>query len=59
MPTTDKKTGKGTYICKNCGTRIILDDYTGTFSACPKCHFREFYWVYKSNRKLRGIYIKM
>ena len=42
MPTTGEKLGKGTYICKNCGTRITLDDNTDTLPPCPKCNYTEF-----------------
>jgi len=42
MPTTGKKPGKGTYICKNCGTKVTLDDNDDTLPPCPKCNHTEF-----------------
>lgn len=30
MPTTGEKPGKGTYICKKCSQKVILDDSTDT-----------------------------
>lgn len=42
MPTTGEKPGKGTYICKRCKTRVILDDDNDTLPPCPKCHYTEF-----------------
>ena len=26
MPTTGEKPGKGTYVCKKCGQKVVLDD---------------------------------
>jgi ribosomal protein S27AE len=31
----------GTPICKNCGTKVKLDDNTDTLPPCPKCHKTE------------------
>ena len=42
MATTGEKPGIGTYICKNCKTRITLDDSTDTMPPCPKCSKTEF-----------------
>ncbi|RLJ01090.1 MAG: hypothetical protein DRP06_00390 [Candidatus Aenigmatarchaeota archaeon] len=42
MVTTGEKPGKGTYICNNCGTEIILDDNSDTMPPCPKCNETEF-----------------
>lgn len=37
MPSTGEKPGKGTYICTNCGQRVVLDDNTDTLPPCPNC----------------------
>ena len=42
MPSTGEKPGKGTYKCRKCGHRLILDDDTDTLPPCPKCHYTEF-----------------
>ncbi|WP_089280854.1 zinc ribbon-containing protein [Anaerovirgula multivorans] len=33
---------KGTYICKKCGQRVVLDDHTDTLPPCPKCYHTEY-----------------
>lgn len=42
MPTTGEKPGKGTYICKNCDAKVVLDDADDTLPPCHKCHETEF-----------------
>ena len=42
MSTTGEKPGKGVYVCKNCGKRVVLDDSTDTLPPCPKCHKTEY-----------------
>lgn len=37
MPTTGEKPGKGTYVCKNCGQKVVLDDNTDTLPPYSKC----------------------
>ena len=34
---TGEKPGDGTYICKICGQKVVLDDITDTLPPCPKC----------------------
>jgi len=34
---TGEKPGNGTYICKICGQKVVLDDNTDTLPPCPKC----------------------
>lgn len=36
------KPGKGTYICKKCGSGKVLDDSTDTLPPCSKCNNCEF-----------------
>jgi len=43
MTRTGEKPGKGTYICRNCGQKVILDDNTDTLPPCPKCDKTDFY----------------
>lgn len=33
-----EKPGKGTYICIECGHRIILDHDEEMLPTCPQCH---------------------
>jgi len=42
MPTTGEKPGKGVYICKKCGQKVVLDDSTDTLPPCPHCNHTEF-----------------
>ncbi|WBL16858.1 zinc ribbon-containing protein [Sutcliffiella sp. NC1] len=42
MPKTGEKPGKGTYVCKKCGSSLYLDDHTDTLPPCPKCHNTDF-----------------
>lgn len=42
MSTTGEKPGKGTYICRNCGNSVTLDDATDTLPPCGKCHKTSF-----------------
>jgi len=42
MPTTGEKPGKGIYICKNCRTKVTLDDNNDTLPPCPKCNHTKF-----------------
>jgi len=42
MSTTGEKPGKGTYVCKNCGQTVTLDDDTDTLPPCPRCNGTEF-----------------
>ena len=42
MPTTGEKPGKGTYFCKKCGQKVVLNDATDTLPPCPSCHNTEF-----------------
>lgn len=42
MPTTGEKPGEGTYYCKNCGQKVVLDDWNDTLPPCPKCGKTEF-----------------
>lgn len=44
---TGEKPGKGTYICTNCGQRVVLDDNTDTLPPCPKCN-KTSYTKYQS-----------
>jgi DNA-directed RNA polymerase subunit RPC12/RpoP len=37
MSSTGEKPGKGTYTCKTCSQKVILDDSTDTLPPCPKC----------------------
>ncbi|MCK4640375.1 MAG: hypothetical protein KAU06_03480 [Candidatus Marinimicrobia bacterium] len=37
MPTTGENPGKGTYYCKNCGQKVVLDDDSDRLPPCPKC----------------------
>ena len=37
MHTTGEKPGKGTYVCVNCGQRVVLNDASDTLPPCPKC----------------------
>ena len=37
-----EKPGKGTYVCKNCGSKKELDDSTDTLAPCSKCNKCEF-----------------
>lgn len=37
MYRTGEKPGKGTYVCINCGTIVVLDDNTDKLPPCPKC----------------------
>lgn len=39
---TGQKPGKGAYVCTNCGTKIVLDDYSDTLPPCPKCNNTSF-----------------
>jgi len=39
---TGEKPGKGTYVCKNCGQTVVLDDDTDTLPPCPSCDETEF-----------------
>lgn len=39
---TGEKPGKGTYMCKKCGTIVKLDDSTDRLPPCPKCNGTEF-----------------
>lgn len=43
MLTTGDKPGIGTYICNNCGQRVVLNDVTDTLPPCPKCDGTEFH----------------
>ena len=43
MPSTGEKPGKGTYTCKNCGQKVVLDDNSDTLPPCPKCNHTEYY----------------
>lgn len=38
MYKTGEKPGKGSYICIECRTVVVLDDITDTLPPCPKCH---------------------
>lgn len=38
MYKTGEKPGKGTYVCIQCGQRVVLDDRTDTLPPCPHCH---------------------
>jgi ribosomal protein S27AE len=42
MSTTGEKPGKGTYICKKCGSAKVLNDATDTLPPCSKCNGTEF-----------------
>jgi DNA-directed RNA polymerase subunit RPC12/RpoP len=42
MSTTGEKPGKGTYACKNCGQKVVLNDATDTLPPCPNCRKTEF-----------------
>ncbi len=42
MPTTGEKPGKGTYICKNCGQKVVLNDNSDALPPCPKCDHTEY-----------------
>ena len=42
MSSTGEKPGKGTYICKKCGTKVILDNDNDALPHCPKCNHTEF-----------------
>ncbi len=42
MATTGEKPGKGTYVCKNCGQSVVLDDDTDTLPPCPNCSGTEY-----------------
>ena len=42
MATTGEKPGKGTYVCKKCGVKVVLDDQTDTLPPCPKCAHTEY-----------------
>ena len=42
MPTTGEKPGKGTYYCKKCGQKVVLDDNSDKLPPCPKCGNTEF-----------------
>jgi transcription initiation factor IIE alpha subunit len=42
MSTTGEKPGKGTYICKTCGSPKVLNDATDTLPPCSKCNGTEF-----------------
>ena len=42
MSTTGGKPGKGTYVCKNCGQSVVLDDDTDTLPPCPNCSGTEY-----------------
>jgi len=34
---TGEKPGNGTYTCKICGQKVVLDGNTDTLPPCPKC----------------------
>lgn len=38
MYTTGERPGAGTYICTECGRKIVLDDNTDTLPPCPYCN---------------------
>jgi len=42
MPKCGEKPGKGTYICNNCDSKVVLDDATDTLPPCPKCSKCEY-----------------
>lgn len=42
MSTTGEKPGKGTYVCKNCGQPVALDDDTDTLPPCSNCTGTEY-----------------
>lgn len=42
MYITGQKPGKGTYVCTECGTIVVLDDETDTLPPCPKCNNTTF-----------------
>lgn len=39
---TGEKPGRGTYTCKNCGTRLSLDHKRDTLPPCPRCNRIEY-----------------
>ncbi|MCK4997169.1 hypothetical protein KAS08_02600 [Candidatus Pacearchaeota archaeon] len=45
MATTGEKPSRGTYQCKSCRQRVVLDDTTDTMPPCPKCEKTEFYKI--------------
>ncbi|HYW12657.1 MAG TPA: hypothetical protein VE871_11900 [Longimicrobium sp.] len=42
MSTTGEKPGKGTYACKSCGQKVVLDDASDTLPPCPSCSKTKF-----------------
>ena len=42
MSTTGEKPGKGVYVCRKCGRRVVLDDSTDRLPPCPNCSHTEF-----------------
>ena len=42
MPKTGEKPGKGTYICNNCGQKVVLDGDSDTLPPCPSCGHTSF-----------------
>jgi DNA-directed RNA polymerase subunit RPC12/RpoP len=42
MSTTGEKPGIGTYKCKKCSKKVVLDDHTDTLPPCPKCQETEY-----------------
>ena len=37
-----EKLGKGTYVCKKCGSEKVLNDFTDALPPCSKCDNCEF-----------------
>ncbi len=42
MSSTGEKPGKGVYVCKHCGQKVVLDDNSDKLPPCPKCNHTEY-----------------